>query len=431
MSEQNPAPNTNDQAPAPDPKPSVPPTPKSLLKTKPIKLIIPAILLLLAGIAIAAFILPKPSFAPQKTTPLPQAKQIKTGPLKIGGIIPLTGDAASFGIPIQQSVYLAQKEINESGGINGRQIEVIFRDGRCEKQDAKTAAEQLINEEKVELLLGGACSDEFLSSAPIAQSEKVITFSSTATSPEISELGKYVFRTCPSDALAGKAAAGYAYNKWGAKTAGVIAEDKDYSQALKEVFSQNFTQLGGEVVMTETFPTGTTDFSDLAGKAKSLSPDVLYILPQSSTPGVLLVKALKDQGVASKILTAEVLLISDAVTEQGEILEGVTGIQPFFDETRPKTQKFLELYKKEFNLEPGYPADLAGVYDFMYLIKEAYEAVGSDPDKVSQYLYSLENWDGAVGDLSFDKNGDPTLIYSIRQITGFEALQVDSYSPEE
>jgi len=429
MSEQNPAPNTNDQAP--DPKPSVPSAPKPLLKTKSIKLIIPAVILLLAGIAIAAFILPKPSFAPQKPTPSPQAKQIKTGPLKIGGILPLTGDAASYGIPLQQSAYLAQKEINESGGINGRQIEIIWKDGRCEKQDAQPAAEKLLNEDKVEILLAGACSSEFLVAAPLAQEKKVLSFSSSATSPEISQLGKYIFRTVPSDALAGKAAAQYAFNKWEAKTAGIITEDKDYTLGLKNVFKQDFTALGGEVLFDEVFPTGMTDFSSFAAIAGNTPPDVIYVLPQTPTPGVLAIKALKDQKISSKLLTAEVLLIRDAIQEQGEILKGVTGIEILFDEQRPKAKHFLDLYKQEYNLDPTYPGFMAGMYDIIYLIKEAYEAVGSDPDQVSQYLYSLKNWNGAVGVLSFDKNGDPTLTYSIRQITGFEAPQVDSYSPEE
>jgi ABC-type branched-subunit amino acid transport system substrate-binding protein len=174
------------------------------------------------------------------------------------------------------------------------------------------AAQQLINEEKVEFLLGGACSDEFLASAPIAQAQKVISFSSTAASPEISTLGKYVFRTCPSESLAGKAAAGYVYN---------------------------------------------------------------------------------------------------------------------FDETKPKAKHFLELYQKEFNLEPGYPQDLAGIYDFIYLIKGAYEAGATDSDQISNWLYNLKNWEGALGTLEFDSHGDPKLAYSIRKITGSQASPVDTYQP--
>jgi branched-chain amino acid transport system substrate-binding protein len=236
--------------------------------------------------------------------------------------------------------------------------------------------------------------------------------------------------------LAGKAAAGYAYNKWGAKTAGVIAEEKDYTLALKDVFTQNFTELGGKVVMTETFPTGTTDFATASAKVKNLNPDMVYILPQTPTPGVLLVKTLKAQGVKSKILTAEVLLIRDAVAEQGQILEGVTGIEALFDETRPQTKKFIELFKKEYNLDLNWPSYMAGMYDILYLIKGAYEAGGPSngsgaktADEVASWLYNLKKWEGAVGDLQFDSHGDPTMTYSIRQINNFSAPQVDTYVP--
>ncbi len=352
-----------------------------------------------------------------------------SGELKIGGILPLTGDGAAYGVPIQQAAILAQKEINENGGIKGRKIKFIWKDGQCEKTTAKAAAEQLVNEEGVEFLLGGACSDEFLAAAPIAQAKKVVVFSTTATSPKISELGRYVFRTCPSDAMAGKAAAGYAFEKWGAKTAAVIAENTDYSLALKEVFSENFSRLGGKVVLAETFTSNNADFASVSARVKSLNPDVLYLLPQTSTPGVLLVKTLKAQGVTAKILTAEVLLSRELVAEQGKVLEGVTGIETFFDENRPKTKAFLELYKKEYNLEPSYPADISGVYDFLYLIKAAYEAGAKNPDEVADWLYQVRQWEGALGVLGFDSQGDPKLAYSIRQISGSAAPQVDTYAP--
>jgi branched-chain amino acid transport system substrate-binding protein len=354
---------------------------------------------------------------------------VASGELKIGGILPLTGDGAAYGVPIQKAAILAQKEINESGGIKGRKIKFIWKDGQCEKTTAKAAAEQLVNEESVEFLLGGACSDEFLASAPIAQAKKVVVFSTTATSPKISELGRYVFRTCPSDTLAGKAAAGYAFQKWGAKTAAVIAENTDYSLALKEVFSENFSKLGGKVVLAETFNSNNADFASVSARVKNLNPDVLYLLPQTSTPGVLLVKALKAQGITSKILTAEVLLSRELVAEQGKVLEGVTGIETLFDETRPKTKAFLELYKKEYNLEPSYPADVSGVYDFLYLIKAAYEAGAKNPDEVADWLYQVRQWEGALGVLEFDFHGDPKLAYSIRQISGSAAPQVDTYAP--
>ncbi len=354
---------------------------------------------------------------------------VQKAEFKIGGILPLTGDAASYGIPLQQAALLAQKEINAQGGIGGRPIKFIWKDGRCEKNEAKMAAEQLVNQEKIDLLLGGACSSEFLNAAPLAQAKKIITFSSSATSPKISELGRYVFRTCPSDALAGKAAAGYAFEKWGAKTAAVVAEEKDYTLSLKEVFKENFSKLGGKVVLDEVFATGTTDFASTSAKIKNLAPEVVYILPQSPTPGVLLVKALKAQGVTAKILTAEVLLIRDAVTEQGQVLEGVTGIEVLFDENRPKTKKFLELYKNEYQLEPTYPGFMSGMYDILYLVKEAYESGAKNSDEMANWLYQLKNWEGAVGTLDFDEHGDPSMAYSIRQISNFSAKQVDTYMP--
>jgi branched-chain amino acid transport system substrate-binding protein len=366
-----------------------------------------------------------------KSSPIAPKKEQSQEVLKIGGILPLTTDSASFGIPIQQAAKLAQREINKAGGINGRQIEIIWKDGRCEKNDALAAAQNLINDNNVEILLAGACSSEFLNAAPIAQQKKILSFTSSATSPKISQLGQYVFRTCPSDALAGKAAAQYAYNKWNSRKAGIITENKDYTLGLRDVFKENFTNLGGQILVDEVFETGTTDFSNYAAIAKNQALDVIYILPQSPTPGVLLVKALKDSGITAKILTAEVLLIRDALSEQGDILEGVTGIEVLFDENQPKAKHLMDYYKQEYGTEATYPGFMAGMYDIFYLLKEAYESGATNSDEVANYLYNLKGWEGAVGRLTFDKNGDPTLTYSIRLISGHAAPQVDTYSPSE
>lgn len=287
-----------------------------------------------------------------------------------------------------------------------------------------------MNEKQVKYLIAGACSSEYLAAAPIAQQKQVISFSGSATSPKISELGKYVFRTTPSDALAGKAAAAYARKGWEAKTAAVIWEDSEYPQALRSVFVEEFSRLGGTITVDESFDTGATDFSDIVAKLRKNPSDVIYILPQTPTPGILLVSAIQQAHVSSKLLTAEVLLIRDTVAKQGNLLEGVTGLELLFDEARPKTSAFFRGYKQEYGLDVTDPAYMAGFYDILYLIRQAHQAAADDPDTVSQRLYDTKDWEGALGKITFDSNGDPNLSFAIRTITNGEAKLVDQYTPE-
>lgn len=383
---------------------------------------------LLSGWSVRDMFLKKPEVI---TTTNENETGLKKNPILVGGILPLSGDAASYGIPYQKVALLAQKEINRASGAGGRPIEILWEDGKCEGPSAKLAAEKLVNEKNVQFLIAGACSSEYLAAAPIAQAKKVISFSPSATSPQISKLGDYIFRTTPSDSLAGQVAAEYAHNKMGAKTAAIIMEDSDYARALAEVFEQNFTMLGGTIVAKEMFTSETTDFSTQADKIFASNPDLVYILPQSATPGVLLVSALKNKGIVSKLMTAEILLIRDTVAKQGKILEGMTGIEITFDENRPKTKALFENYKSEYGLDVNDPAYMTAMYDILYLIKEAVEKSDATPDGVSEYLYSLKNWDGAVGPLTFDRHGDPTFSFAIRKITGSQAVQIDLYTPTQ
>ena len=351
-------------------------------------------------------------------------------PLVVGGITPLTGDAASFGIPIQQAALLAAKEINAQGGIGGRNVVLYWEDGQCEGENARRAAEKLFEEHpNMVALIAGSCSSEFLAAAPLAQERGVLSFSSSATSPKISELGSLVFRTAPSDALAGRIAAEYAFFTMGARRAALITEDKDYPQGLREVFKRRWKELGGAVVTDVVFAPGSADFADIGQRVKESGAEVVYLLPQTPTPGVLAVKALKEVNAPAKLLTAEVLLIRDAIAEQGKILEGVIGIEVFFDKENPRAQQLIANYEAEYGLEPTYPSFMAGMYDLMYLLKESYEATDGSPEAMAEYLYGVRGWRGAVGKLSFDRNGDPSLVYSIRKIENGAAVTIDLVEP--
>jgi branched-chain amino acid transport system substrate-binding protein len=353
-----------------------------------------------------------------------------TKPFLIGEVIPLTGDGASYGLPAKQASLVIEKEINKQGGIGGRQVKFIFEDGRCSPQDAKIAGEKLINEVKVDLIYGGSCSDEFLEVAPIAQKNKIITITGSATSPKISKLGKYIFRDVPSDSLAGKTAGQYAFNKMNAKTAAVITENTSYSKDLAEVFKKEFEELGGKVLVDESFDTGATQFTSFVQKVNKEKVDVVYLIPQTPTPGVLIIKALKDSNTKAKLLTAEVLLTRDEVPKQGKILDDLVGIETYFDENNPKGKHIIDLYKAEFGKDNTYPTDLVAIYDLVYMYKEAYEKVGSnDTDKISEYLHNLKEWEGSSGKVTFDENGDVTsLPYAIQRIKDKKVSLIETYT---
>lgn len=343
-----------------------------------------------------------------------QTQKEAQGSYKIGSILPLTGDAASVGLPMQWAVKTAVEEINSKGGVNGRKLEVIYEDGKCNPKDGNAAVQKLVNVDKVKAIIGGVCSGETLGAAPIAEANKVILISPASSSPDISKAGDFIFRVYPSDAYAGIIASDYAINDLKAKNAALITESTDYSQGLRRVFKENFAMKGGNIAADETYNPDDTDLRTQITKAKAANPDVIYIVPQNPSKGILLMKQLKEAGVKQRILTAEVLLGRNVVKENPDV-DGIIGVELKFDDKAPKTSALLAKYKQQAKEEAPFPTFMAGSYDIVYLLSDAISKYGYDSEKIRDYLYFVKDYDGAIGKITIDKNGDPIMEYSVKQ----------------
>ncbi|MBI2130758.1 ABC transporter substrate-binding protein [Candidatus Woesearchaeota archaeon] len=357
--------------------------------------------------------------ASRPSAPAPAAD---TSPIKIGVMYPLSGDAAAYGLPIQKATQIAVDEINAKRGIKGRQIQLIYEDSKCNPKDGNAAAQKLVNIDNVKVIIGGVCSGETLGAAPITEAGKVILISPSATSPDVTNAGDYVFRVAPSDAYAGVVASDYAFKDLKAKKAAVISESTDYAQGLRKVFKENFAKLGGTIVADEVYNPEDTDFRTQVTKVKAANPDVIYVLPQPPQKGILLVKQIKEAGIKTQLLTAEVLIGRNVVKENAVNFEGMIGIEQKFDDKAPKAAALLAKYKQATEEDAPFPGYMGGAYDVVYLLSDAIGKHGMDTEKIKSYLYAVKGYEGAVGKLTIDQNGDPIMDYSIKQAKGGELV---------
>ncbi|MDO8505339.1 MAG: ABC transporter substrate-binding protein [bacterium] len=356
------------------------------------------------------------------------SSMLPAGTITVGVVLPLTGDRAAYGISINRAAEIAVEEINATGGIGGRQVRVVLEDGKCEEKEATAAAQKLINLDQVKVIFGGVCSSETLAMAPLAEAASVLVVSPSSTRPDITTAGDFIFRTAPSDTAAGGVAAQYAYEKMTAKRAAIISQINDHTQGLRKVFKEKFSALGGEIVADETYNTADIDMRAQILKIKAANPDVIYILPQTPAQGVLLLKQLAANGVTAKRLTAEVMLNSNIVAENKAILEGLTGIETWFDE-QGEAASMLAKYKEKYNEPAAFASFQANMYSQFYLLKEAVEKTESmDTEKIRDYFYAIKDWKHALGSLTFDANGDPVgLPYSVKQVTSGELKELEIY----
>lgn len=359
---------------------------------------------------------------PQATQPVETAEQKPVEKIVLGAMFPLSGDAAAHGEPISRQMLLAVDEINAAGGIDGKQIEIKLEDSKCDPKEGAIAAQKLIEVDKVKVIFGGACSGETLGAAPIAEQNQVLLISPSATSPDITKTGDYVFRTAPSDTYAGKVAAEKALSMNFSRPA-IIYETTDYAQGLKKVFERVIGDAGRKIAIVESFSSEDNDFKTQLLKIKNVNPDVIYAVPQTPAKGVLLVKQIKEQGLKQQLLTGELLIGLSLVKENAKDFEGIIGVEAFFDANGEKAKQALEAYKTKYG-EPPWPFYQVAMRDAVYLVADAIKKHGLDTAKLKQELYSTKDWEGAVGKLTIDENGDPVLGYSVKQVTEGEVIEI-------
>lgn len=326
--------------------------------------------------------------------------------VKIGFVGPLTGDAVSYGDPIRNAVEMAVSAVNEEGGTGGKMIEVVYEDGKCANKEALSAVQKLVNIDRVIAIIGGVCSSESLAMLPVTEPAKVVVLSPSSSSPHLSGAGEYFFRNAPSDLKGGDKLAKLMTGQY--KNVAIISEETDYAQGLAGVFRERVASLNGTLAASERFAPGTTDFRSILTKIKAKNPDALLVNPQTEIAGGSIVKQAREIGITAQLYGSNVLSGSQAIEIAGEHAEGLIFVDaPGLMQDNPKAMKFLEEYKERHGAGPGIEFYTAAAYDNVRILAQAVEAVGTDTEKIRQYLANMSRFNGIVGSYRFDRNGDP------------------------
>lgn len=335
----------------------------------------------------------------------------------IGGIAPLTGDGASYGIELQRIAEMALADVNAAWSEEGMTLDIQWEDGACNGNDGATAAQKLVGVDKVEVILGGFCSSETLAAAPITEAAGVLLFSPGSSNPSITDAGEYVFRDWPSDAFQGQKLAELA-NELGYKTVAILTEQQDYAVGISTVFKTTYEGMGGTVV-EETYLSEDTDFKTQLTKLKDQSPDVYFVNPQTPVKADVVLKQMQELGITGPFLLNDVAGTStDLLTTYSDYLEGSYTATVSIDETSEDVMKLKNRYKEMYGADITYLAYMTAVYDGVWILANGIAEVGNDGDAMKGYLNDLEGYTGLMGTTTFDENGDPLTGHSIFVIQG-------------
>lgn len=332
-------------------------------------------------------------------------KKAEVKAVKIGVVLPLTGDGAAYGKKEKNGIELAVQQANASGGINREKIDVIYEDSQGIPAPAVSAIQKLINIEKTQVIIGGAFSSPTLAMVPIANQNNVVIMSPSASSPKLSGSSPFFFRVWPSDTSEGSKMAEIAINQLKLSKFSVIYGNNDYALGLKNVFVAKIKDMGKQVVSVEAYNEGDSDFRAQLTKIKEKSPDAIYMAGYYAEFAKILNQA-KELGIKAQFLSCGTFHEPEILKLAGSSAEGVVFVQPYFDRNSndPVTKEFVTAYEKQFKIEAGVYA--AHGYDAARVILEVMKQGKLSADNLRKGLLALKDFPCVTGKTTFIKGGD-------------------------
>ncbi len=337
--------------------------------------------------------------------------------IKVGLNYELSGDYAMYGLACNAGAELALAEVNANGGINGKQIEVVKYDNKCDAAEATTLATKLMTQDKVLAIIGPALTGTFTAESSVAESNKVPVITGSATGDDViathdadgnvTAVKNYTFRICFNDSYQGTTMANFATETLGAKKAAIYADNaSDYAKGLTKSFTNTFN---GEIVATEYYTTGDTDFNAVLTSLKDKDFDVLFIPGYYSEVG-LIIKQARALGIDCPILGADGFESPTLVDLAGADALSNVYYSCHYSALLPgdAIANFVTNYKAAHNGEEPNMFHAMGYDAAMFLcdaIARAYEANdGKDITSadVQAQLVATENFSGVTGSFSID-----------------------------
>ena len=299
--------------------------------------------------------------------------------IKIGGIGPVTGDAAIYGEAVKNGAELAVKEINEAGGINGAQIEFNFQDDEADAEKAVNAYNTL-KDWGMQALLGTVTSAPCVAVGEVAQADNMFLLTPSGTAVECVQYDN-AFRVCFSDPMQGAESAKYiADNQLATKIAVIYNSSDVYSTGIYQAFAKEAETEGLEIVAAEAFTAESkTDFSVQLQKAKDAGAELVF-LPFYYSEAALVLQQAAGINYSPIFFGCDGMDgILDVEGFDADLANNLMFLSPFTPtSTDEAIQKFVTDYKEAYGGTPNQFA--ADAYDGVYAMKAAMEKAEVTPD---------------------------------------------------
>jgi branched-chain amino acid transport system substrate-binding protein len=347
----------------------------------------------------------------------------------IGSVGSLTGPEASFGAPVRDGIQFAVEQVNIAGGVKGRQVELRAYDSQGRLEDSVSAAQRLVNKDRVLLILGEVSSSASLAIADVAQTARVPMVTPSATHPDVTRKGDYIFRTCFIDPFQGQAMARFARESLKLERISILQDGRNaYSLGLSQAFQQAFTRLGGTVVSIEGYSKGDTDFRAPLLAVKKVKPQALYLPGFYGEVGIMARQA-QEVGLRLPLLGGDGWESERLLELAGNALEGAYYSTHYaVDNPSRELRRFVAEYQARY----GHPPDVSAAlgYDAARVALAAMERAESlTGPAIRDALAKTKDFPSVSGTISLDADRNPVKPAVILKIEGGKRVFAAAVTP--
>jgi len=334
---------------------------------------------------------------------------------KIGVISYITGQGAAYGEAITNGIKLARDEVNAKGEVV---IDLKIEDSSGKQEQALAAAQKLINSEKVVAIIGPTLSNEMFAAGPEANASGVPIMGTSTTAKGIPQIGKFVFRNSMPESQAIPASVGQAVKKYNIKKVALLyGNDDAFTKSGFDTMKEVAEKLKLEIVTIQEFQKGQADYKAQLTKITSLKPDAVFCSALYNEGGVILAQARK-MGLKVPFVGGNGFNSPKVIEIAKEAAEGLIVATPWFGEkSDPRVRAFVAKYEKAYGKKPDQFA--AQAYDAFYIMTNALKAAGTaDRVKLRDMLAATKNFQGVLGQFSFDAERDVVMTPSVLVVKG-------------
>lgn len=344
--------------------------------------------------------------------------------IKVGIILPLTGEKAKFGEIERKSFEMALEELNAAGGAHGKKVEFIYEDDTGRPDVARSAAEKLITKDKVAMLGGGYGSSETFAIAGVAQQSGIPFLVSTGSDNKITEKGwDYVFRINPPVSDYPQGLETFLTEIAKPQTAAILYENTNFGSSGSKEFEAICKRLNIKVVLSEGYQSGGVDFKPLLVKVKQANPDLVYMISYLMDASLLMNQSMELK-ITPKLFVggAAGFTLPEFYKNAGKASEGVFSATLWYQTLPyPGAKDYYDKFVNKYNMDTEYHG--AEGYACAYVIVDALKRTKSlKPEDVRASLAATDMMTafGPVKFVAYDKmtNQNKLPTYLVQWIDG-------------